>query len=295
MHHLEAPVTAMLFCGAPDDPATPRQEQANLFATLTELNHFADSQIPFAAQYGTDGPRLVDDGPPFDNTYLLTQENRSPESRRDAMAHLGSYLFHDLTTPLGLRLDMSRMLRDPEARPFRSLGTYAVWFPRGLLLRLAAREACRRLLEEWQAVGEPSAVAELNAANARILADPELAPESLTRTIEERASLHMEGLPGDALTQLLSTIEEQSEQFVAYDDPGGWARQALVRVKDWLGSGIQPPGTSTIAQRKSRLTKLENAAAELAEEWDLRLTDLAYGLMEHPGRALPLPKRRWAA
>ena len=292
LRHIEAPVTAMLFCGAPDDPATPRQEQANLFATLTELNHFSDPQISFVAQYGTDGPRLVDEGPPFDNTYLLSLENRSPESRRDAMAHLGSYLFHDLTTPLGIRLDASRMRRDPEASPFRSLGTYAVWFPRGLLLRLAAREGCRRLIEEWQAVGEPSSYAELEAANARLLADPELTLPALTRAIEEKASLHMEGLPGDALTRLLTTVEEQSEQFIAYDDPGGWSRQALVRVKDWLGSGIQPPGTSTIAQRKSRLTKaLETAAAELVEEWDKRLGKLAYDLMQHPGRRVALAEK----
>ena len=51
------PVTACCFCGAPDDPATPRIEQANIYATLTELNHFGDPSIPFAAQYGADGPR----------------------------------------------------------------------------------------------------------------------------------------------------------------------------------------------------------------------------------------------
>src|SRR5262249_25620018 len=158
MRHIEAPVVSLMFCGAPDDPATPRQEQANLFATLTELNHFSDNLIPFSVQYGTDGPRLVDDGPPFDNTYLLTLENRSPESRRDAMAHLGTYLFHDLTPPLGIRLDQSRLRRGQESSPFRSLGTYAVWFPRGLLLRLAAREACRRLIEIWQDVGDPTAM-----------------------------------------------------------------------------------------------------------------------------------------
>ncbi len=292
MRHAEAPVTAMLFCGAPDDPATPRQEQANLFATLTEINHFADSLIPFAAQYGTDGPRIVDNGAPFDNTYLLTLNNRSPESRRDAMAHLGSYLFHDLTTPLGIRLDQSRLRRDPDTSPFRSLGTYAVWFPRGLLLRLAAREACRRLIEEWQAVGEPTAVDELEAANARILADPDLNPDALMHAVEGKASLHMEGPPGDALTRLLAGIEEQSDQFIAHDDPGGWSRQALVRVKEWLGSGIQPPGTSTIAQRKSRLTKaLEAAAVALVDDWDKRLTDLAYGLMEHPGRRVAIAEK----
>ena len=39
-------------------------------------------------------------------------------------------------------------------RRFRSLGTYGVWFPRGLLLRLAAQRVCQRLLEEWQAPGK---------------------------------------------------------------------------------------------------------------------------------------------
>jgi hypothetical protein len=177
-------VTALLVCGAPDDPATPRPEQANLYATLTELNHFADPYTPFSAQYGSDGPRLVDEGGPFDTTYLLTYRHRTPEDRRDVLAHLGSYLFHELTTPLGLRLDQCRMQRDVNA-PFRSLGTYGVWFPRGLLLRLAARSACQRILEEWQSPGPHNAHAELEAAQARVLADPELLPEALMARLAE--------------------------------------------------------------------------------------------------------------
>jgi serine/threonine protein kinase len=42
LKHPDAEIILHLFCGAPDDPATPRQEQANVYATLTELNHFAD-------------------------------------------------------------------------------------------------------------------------------------------------------------------------------------------------------------------------------------------------------------
>jgi len=130
LRHPDAPLTCLLFCGAPEDPATPRGELANLYATLTELNHFADPAVPFTAQYGTDGPRIVSEGPAFDHTYLLTLANRTPEGRRDAMAHLGSYLFHELTTPLGLRLDACRRRRPAaESTPFRSLGTYSVWFP----------------------------------------------------------------------------------------------------------------------------------------------------------------------
>jgi serine/threonine protein kinase len=290
LNHPDSPVTALLFCGAPDDPATPAAEQANLYAALTELNHFADPAVPFAAQYGADGPRLVDEGSAYDNVYLLPLINRSPEGRRDAMAHLGSYLFHELTTPLGLRLDRIRQHRsDADLVPFRSLGTYGVWFPRGLLLRLAARGVCRRLFEEWQAAEDEFAGAEtlalIEAAQARVLADPALHPEALAASVAEAAARHMEGPPADALAAVLANIEEQSRQALAVDDPGAWARQAVGRVREWLGGGVQPPGASTLHHRKSRLTRaLETAAAELAERWDERFAESAVGLMEHPGR-----------
>ncbi len=152
----EATVTGLLLCGAPDDPATPRGEAANVYATLTELNHFANPTIPFTAQYSSDGPRLTNEGPAFDSTYLLTFNHRSPESRYATMAHLASYLFHELTTPLGLRLEKVRQSRSAamggvpaDCLPFRSLGTYGVWFPRGLMLRLAAQKACHRVVEVW--------------------------------------------------------------------------------------------------------------------------------------------------
>jgi serine/threonine protein kinase len=295
LHHPEAPVSCFLFCGAPDDPASPRPEQANLYATLTELNHFADPALPFTAQYGADGPRLTEEGAAFDNTYLLTMRHRSPECRRDAMAHLGSYLFHEMTTPLGLRLDRARTLGSGPAgysaalggNGFRSLGTFGVWFPRGLLLRLAARGACARILEEWQAAGEPTARAELEAARARVLADADLEPEALANRVCSLAAGPLEGSPREVLARLLAALEEQSQQSVALDDPGAWARQALGRVQDWLGGGLPPPGVTTMHQRKSRLTRaLEAAAAQLAEEWDCRLGKVVCGLMEHPGRRL---------
>jgi serine/threonine protein kinase len=286
MRHVEAPVVSLLICGAPDDPTTPAAEQANVYATLTEINHFSDPSIPFSAQYGADGPRLVDEEAPFDNTYMLTMPHRSPEGRRDAMAHLGSYLFHELTTPLGLRLDRIRLKKGgDETLPFRSFGTYGVWFPRGLVLRLAARQACRQMLDEWQIEGEATAQAELEAATARVLADPELHTDTLTARLAEMAGEHMEAPPREALARMLGTLEEQSLQTLAQDDPAAWANQASHRVKDWLGGGVQPPGASSITHRKSRLTRaLEQAAQQLADEWDRRFAATAHALMEHPGR-----------
>jgi hypothetical protein len=280
----EAPVTALLYCGAPADPATPKSELANTYATLTEVNHFADPAVPFSAQYGTNGPRLADEGPAFDHTYLLTTAHRTPEARRDAVAHLSSFLFHELTTPLGLRLDRCRQSQPPAALPFRSFGTYSVWFPRGLLLRLAARGACHHVLQEWQGQEAPADRSELEAAYARLVSDPELHPDALVARVTAELTPALDGKPTEALTRLLASVEEQAQQFLAHEDPGGWASQALTRVQDWLGSGVRPAGESAVHQRKSRLTKaLEAAAEKLAEEWDKRLMESAFRLMEQPG------------
>jgi hypothetical protein len=292
LRYPEAEVTLFLFCGAPTDPATPRTEQANVYATLTELNHFADPTIPFSSQYGADGARLVDQGQAFASTYLVQLSHRSPDALRDAVAHLGSYLFHELTTPLGLRLHRCRQLPAPAgATTFRSFGTYAVWFPRGLLLRLAARQACRELLEEWQTEGEPTAQAEVEAACARVLADVELRPEARGVHLEEAVCPSLGGTPAEALTSLLTKLEEQCEQSVALEDPGNWARQALLRVRELVAAGnaneaAGPAHESAVTEwRKSRLNRaLTTAAEQAAREWDVRLANVAFALMEHPGR-----------
>ena len=119
MRHEDAEVHALLMASAPNDPATPAAEQANVYATLTELNHFSDPSIPFAAQYGTEGQRFVDQGSPFATIYLLPLSHRTPESLDDTVSHLGSYLFHELTTPLGIRLEHVRRRRMPAAPRFR--------------------------------------------------------------------------------------------------------------------------------------------------------------------------------
>jgi hypothetical protein len=106
--HQRATVNAFLFCGAPNDPATSRAEQANLVATLTELNHYTDSSIAFTAQYGPDGPQLSSHAAPYSSIYITQIEHRTQEQMRDCVAHLAGYLSHELTTPLGSKLERMR-------------------------------------------------------------------------------------------------------------------------------------------------------------------------------------------
>jgi hypothetical protein len=301
MRHPDAELTLHLCCGAPGDPATPKAELANVYATLTELNHFSDLTIPFVAQYGADGQRIVDNGTAFGSVYLLPLAHRSPQALDEAVAHLGSYLFHEVTTPLGLRLDQIRrdaagedgaLGRAGVAASFRSFGTYAVWFPRGLLLRLAARLACRKTIEGWLACqegprGAPPAVP-LPVAQAceRLMADPGLRPEALVRRIEEASRglllTDLASSPAEALTGLLATLEEQSGHMVAQEEPVSWGRQASNRVRDWVGTA--EPGDDLHDWRKSRLTRTLTAAAQkAAEEWNARAVPAVFGVMEQPG------------
>jgi hypothetical protein len=299
MRHAEGDVNALLLTGAPNDPATPRTEQANVYATLTELNHFNDPSIPFAAQYGADGQRVVDNGAPFNSVYLLPLAHRSPDALDDAVSHLGSYLFHELTTPLGLRLDHVRHAAESDraavvgalTTPFRSFGTYAVWFPRGLLLRMAARKACQRLIDGWLAQADRDLPSELQSHVAEvcedILAQPEFKAEALQARIEQATALpsltELEATPGEALTRFLATLEEQSQQTVAAEDPGNWARQAVGRVREWVGASV------ALSQeghdwRKTKLNRaLASAAQKVAEELEQQLSAQLLGLMQKPG------------
>jgi eukaryotic-like serine/threonine-protein kinase len=299
MRHPDGEVHALLLASAPTDPATPRHEQANVYATLTELNHFSDPSIPFAAQYGADGQRIVDQGTPFTTTYVLPLAHRSPDALDDTVSHLGSYLFHELTTPLGLRLDHVRQTVDASGAaplgdlltPFRSFGTYGIWFPRGLLLRMAARKACHRIIDGWTLDNErelaPEVVQQINSVCGEAFSSPNVKSEMLQQRIEQAAAIpsltELEATPGEALVRFLAIIEEQSQMSVAAEDPGNWARQAIGRLKEWIGSG------SELTQenhdwRKTKLNRaLATAAQKVADEWDQQTTAAVLALMEFPG------------
>jgi eukaryotic-like serine/threonine-protein kinase len=276
---LPTQVTGFLFLGAPADPTTPPDECANVYATLTELNHYADDSITFRSRYGgPDGPQLESPSPPFSTVYLLQRSGRGRAAAAECAERLAAYLCLDLTTPLGAELDKSR----GNARSiFRSFGTGGVWFPRGLLLRSAARHVCERLIQQWQSAG-PVFTPTVEEVCRTALADPAFQTDRIINQITTTVRT-AEGSSTEQLAKMLGSLEGK---MAATDSPAGdWARDAYEAVIHVVGvRGSKDPAD---VARQGRLNKAFVAAAGVAgDSWVRQLAGDAMALLAVPGRRI---------
>ena len=170
------------------------------------------------------------------------------------MAHLGSYLFHELTTPLGLRLDHvpASRVRQTAARPASAASAPT---PSGSRAACCCAwrpgNAAGGLWRNGQAAATLTAQAELEAAHARVLADPDLRPEALAGRLARPGQPAPRKAAGDALTRLLA---DHRGAIAAVRSPrttrrlgqaGGRARPGMARQRRF-----QPIGGSTIQQQE---------------------------------------------
>ncbi|OWK43898.1 protein kinase domain-containing protein [Fimbriiglobus ruber] len=283
----DAPVTAFVFAGAPDDPTSPPAELSNIFATLTELNHYADPDVSFAAQYGgPEGPQVDASGLPFNATYLLPMAQRTSEAFRDTLSHLAGYLTHDLTTPLGTGLEKIRRGGVPFGRtPFRGFGTFGVWYPRGLLLRSAARQLCVRFLRGWTAERVPALPDEAERILNHILTDPRLTPEEVRVFVAAEAAIGVDGNPVEGMKAWACNLARQASDAARTADPPGWAVSAWDQTRDWLGMEATTDADSPF--RRGRLSRaLDQGLRRSLDAWCNELTELLRPLDELAGPRL---------
>jgi serine/threonine protein kinase len=285
----DAPVTAFVFTGAPEDPSTPPAEHANVFATLTELNHFADPEVKFAAQYGgPEGPAVEARGLPFHATYLLPMAERTSEAFRDCVAHLAGYVTHDLTTPLGTGLEKIRRATPAVGRtPFRGFGTFGVWYPRGLLLRSAARQLCARMMRGWAAFGRVHLPQEADRVLNAILDDARLSPEEVQRFVAAESAGGPDGNPAEATREWRNSLGGYAETAARRIDPQGWAVAAWDQCRDLVG--LEPTTEADSPFRRGRLSRsLDLGLHRAADAWVNELTELVRPLGECAGPRLAI-------
>ncbi|HEV3440460.1 MAG TPA: tubulin-like doman-containing protein, partial [Gemmata sp.] len=283
----DAQVTAFVYASAPTDPNTTDRELANLYAGITELNHYADADVTFTAHYGgPEGPKVESRGLPFSATYLLPMPERSSAAFRDCISHLAGYVAHDLTTPLGHALEQIRNRPVGFGRsPFRTFGTYGVWFPRGLLLRAAAQKIGLRLLKIWRNDSPPVDCTEVDQLVLSITSDDRLKPEEIQHQIEAEAVRTADGGPADQIERWLNGLEGQVNPPTRRPEAGTWARSVWEQARDLIGS--RPTGDQDSTVRRSRLSKLlEDAIKRAADAWANEFAEVVRPLEVHPGHRL---------
>lgn len=278
----DAAVTLHAFCGSPTDSTTSRLELANVYATAVELNHYGQPDVTYDFHFGPDGPHVSDSGPPFDAVYLVGAGERTPAAVRDAVAHLATYVAAEISSPLGPTMERTRRTAFTTQKPgFRSFGTSTVWFPRGLLLRVAARRAVSRLIEVWSASVLPKALEGLDKLCASVLSDPGLRWETLCSELN-RLAVTSSGCPVEATEQFIENLEREVGTPVVADNPSAWSADALERVRRWAG-----PGTGreleAVWKKSQFFRNLTHASQQLGEQWDEYLAGQLRELIRRPG------------
>ncbi len=284
----DTPVTAFVYSAAPTDPNTKDPELANVFAAITELNHYADPDVTFVGHYGgPEGPKVESRGSPFTSTYLLPMPERSPGAFRDCISHLAGYVAHDMTTPLGAALEQIRSRPVGfDKSPFRTFGTYGVWFPRGLLLRSAAQKICLALLKEWKTDAPPADLDPVKEVVAEAAADPRLKPESVRQQIEEEAVRGSDGGPADQIERWLIGLEGQVTAAGRHPDAGAWARAVWDQARDLIGTRPTGEQDSTVVRRSRTSKLLDDAVKRVADMWGNEFAEVVRPLEQLPGRRL---------
>jgi hypothetical protein len=117
-------------------------------------------------------------------------------------------------------------------------------------------------------------------------AHAELTSAALIKAIDANAQAGAAGevcaTPGEVLSSMLARLEDQFIQPIAQDDPGNWCKQAMSRIRDWMGSGVDDQEYTE--WRKTKLARaLAAAAQKAAEQWEQKITRDVYDLMAFPG------------
>ncbi|MFO0938993.1 MAG: tubulin-like doman-containing protein, partial [Gemmataceae bacterium] len=281
------PVTSFVFAGAPHDVNTPAVEQSNILATLVELNHYSDEHSSFTAHFGgPEGVRVEERGNPFTASYLISMQERSKPAFDDCLANLAGYVTHDLTTPLGSALEKARRSKPAPGRTaFRQFGTFGLWYPRGLVIRTAARRLCAELVKEWANPKPSYFPPEIDQTMDRLLSDPRLTPASIRASID-RDSMRKKsdaGSPLTIVTDWLQTVVAEADSEIANNN--AWIKAVMSQAIEYIGLEPSDEHSSKLSRGKLSIA-LDRGIARLTEQLGNELIEGLKPIVETPGIGL---------
>jgi hypothetical protein len=280
----EKPDIIGLFLVPPVD-RNPNQTLAlgNLFAALTELNHFSAPGTTFTAVYDEKQRSIRDNEAPYSRCIILPLPPASAdtEAPQQVSGLPADFLYRDLTTLLGRLADERRAAvpeqqRQPWGLSCQTFGLYRISWPRQGLVRQVARRLARLVAQRWKSK-DASAIRDpvrqsVDGMWEKLQFDSEHLLAGLIEACEEAMGQSAEGLLAAATEPLNNLNADNADEVV----------QTIAQVMDRLENVLGRPDLTTSTRQSVLLEPLHTAADKLIHEWGHRLTGYTEDLIEQP-------------
>jgi hypothetical protein len=273
---------------------------ANTVAALTELNHFSAPDSVFTARYDsrdqrTAGKVLKENGPPFQQCYLLPlTENKSEQTSPD-LIQAGHFLFCNLVTSLGHIADHCRRQagngRNLDELSYHTFGSHRIVWPRRQLLERSAGRLCSRLIQHWMSKDSMHFHEEIHQWAQEQWEAQGFRPESLIARHQEVCESILQQAPEKMFASILGPLAEVLTPKTKKKDAEVPLKIApVVQAVDQLEKLLGVPEETRPQHLKQQAnveasvmeTALAGAGETIAAECDQKLAELVVRLFEEP-------------
>jgi eukaryotic-like serine/threonine-protein kinase len=252
----------------------------NAYATLTELNHFAQTQNQFECKFDTREAAVRDAGPPLKRATLF-QLPRQLDNQciRQASDMAAASLFQELLTPMGRALDEyhSRDESNLQEMLCRTVGIYRLSWPREQLLHLANHRLTAKILDGWSRKGDGFISNEVHGWVEENFFSRGLNPEILQASMNETVKNWIDGETDPVMKLLFKTAFEdlQTTETVETDK--------IHQLQEMLLKKLGRPGEEDQVTPESLATPIFELANRMMQESEQKLAELAVHFVERPG------------
>jgi hypothetical protein len=295
-------VTGLLLVPPVDQSRTGALTVGNAYAALTELAYYGAPGTAFAARYHDGEGAVLDPDPPFGCCVVLPLPEEGDEAAARAVAETaGLFLERDLCSPLGRAADLARAGRPAPPREarglsYRTFGLCRLSWPRRALVRAAARQLGRRLVQRWMSKDTKPVREAVQTWAREQWALHELGADSFIERLREEADRLAGRTTDAAFRPVLAPLADKmaAAAAAAAAPPKRGAPPAPEfgpeEVADalWQFEGLvgKPEEEFTSNQLGELGRAVRQAADRLIGQWGQKLAELPVQLIEEPAYRL---------
>jgi serine/threonine protein kinase len=271
--HPDAQVLGLLLLPSLD--SEDKLSIANAYAALRELRHFSTQGIRFHALYSEQDVAFFESQPPFSHGWLIPASAGSDPMVGAELA--GELVFENLASRLGRRADWYRS-NPPASSPaertgWSTFGMHRIQWPKSFVLDQAARELCREVVNRWIGAGGVSSEKVAATYVEERWKELELTPEYLIGWLKSAVERLLGQDPEaafEALSKPLAATGELDHRAVTH---------CLAEIQKLVG---HPSESAVLAGAGLLDNALRGQAEAIGRDWQVKLTEVATGVLENP-------------